>query len=92
MALLNLNVLNGPLLACLSQNQIRHPDFALISAKINSVTEPDVFPLPRTDDCIDQVGSARFVSKFDLLEGYWQVPLTEWAQKSFVTPVGLYSY
>ena len=30
---------------------------------------------PRVDDCIDQIGNAKYVSKFDLLKGYWQVPL-----------------
>lgn len=46
------------------------------------------------DDCIDQVGSAKFVSKFDLLKGYWQVPLSQRAREiaAFVTPIGLYSY
>ena len=35
-----------------------------------------------------------FVSKFDLLKGYWQVPLTEKAKEvsAFVTPDGLYQY
>lgn len=28
-------------------------------------------------DSIDQVGSANYVSRFDLLKGYWQVPLSE---------------
>lgn len=46
------------------------------------------------DDCIDQVGSAKFVSKLDLLKGYWQVPLSNRACEiaAFVTPRGLYSY
>ncbi len=44
--------------------------------KVNSVTKPDSYPLPRMDDCIDRVGAARFVTKLDLLKGYWQVPLT----------------
>ncbi len=44
--------------------------------KINSLTKPDRFPLPRIDDCVDCVGSAQFFSKFDLLKDYWQVPLT----------------
>ncbi len=48
--------------------------------KVNAITKPDSFPLPRIEDCIDQVGNAKFVSKFDLLKGYWQVPLTERAQ------------
>lgn len=56
--------------------------------KINAVTKPDSFPLPRIDDCIDKVGPAKFVTKLDLLKGYWQVPLTPRAAEisAFVTP------
>ena len=58
------------------------------------MTKPDSYPLPRMDDCIDQVSSATFISKFDLLKGYWQVPLSERAREisAFITPSGLYSY
>lgn len=40
------------------------------------------------------MGSAKFVSKFDLLKGYWQVPLSKRARDiaAFITPSGLYSY
>lgn len=56
--------------------------------KVNSVTKPDCFPLPRIDDCIDRVGPAKFVSKLDLLKGYWQLPLTQRTAgiSAFVTP------
>ncbi len=50
--------------------------------KINAVTKPDSFPLPRIDDCIDKVGPAKFVTKLDLLKGYWQVPLTPRAARN----------
>lgn len=58
------------------------------------VTKADSFPLPRMEDCIDRVGSAAFVSKFDLLKGYWQVPVSPRAHKlsAFIIPSGLYSY
>lgn len=41
-----------------------------------------------------QVGAAEFVSKFDLLKGYWQVPLTTRVREisMFVIPSGLFSY
>ncbi len=70
------------------------PRFCTDLRKVNSVTKSDSFPLPRMDDCIDQVGAAKFVSKFDLLKGYWQVPLSKRAQEisAFVTSSGLYSY
>lgn len=70
------------------------PRFCSDFRKVNSVTKPDCFPLPRVEDCVDQVGSAKFVSKFDLLKGYWQVPLSERARDiaAFITSTGLYSY
>lgn len=62
--------------------------------KVNAVTKPDSFPLPRMDDCVDRIGSARFVSKIDLLKGYWQIPLTERAKEisAFVTPDNFLQY
>ena len=60
----------------------------------NLKSKTDSYPIPRIDDCIDKIGHAKFVSKFDLLKGYWQVPLTERAKEisAFVTPDGLYQY
>ena len=62
--------------------------------KVNTVTKTDTYPIPRIDDCIDKVGSSKIVSKFDLLKGFWQVPLTERAKEisAFVTPDGLFQY
>ena len=62
--------------------------------KVNALTKVDSFPLPRMDDCVDRVGAAKFVSKLDLLKGYWQVPLSDRAREisAFVTPDGLWSY
>ena len=64
------------------------PRFCTDYRKVNAVTVPDSFPLPRMDDCIDSIGPAVFISKLDLLKGYWQVPLTERASdiSAFVTP------
>ena len=62
--------------------------------KLNAVTRADSYPLPRLEDCIDQVGKAKYITTFYLLKGYWQIPLTECAKKlsAFVTPKGLYQY
>ena len=62
--------------------------------KVNSVTKTDSFPIPRIDDCIDKVGNCKYVTKFDLLKGFWQVPLTDRAKEvsAFATPNGLYQY
>ena len=48
--------------------------------KLNQVTKTDSYPLPRVEECIDCIGNAKYISKFDLLKGYWQVGLTPRAQ------------
>ena len=61
--------------------------------KVNDKTKSDSFPIPKMI-CIDQIGNAKFVSTFDTMNGYWQVPLTQPASKIsvFVTPRSLYQY
>lgn len=63
-------------------------------SKVNAVTKTDCFPLPRADDCVDRVGAAVYVSKFDMLKGYWQVLLTAWAREvsAFVTHYAFQNY
>ena len=60
--------------------------------KVNDKTKSDSFLIPRIADCIDQIGNAKFVSTFDMLKGYWQVPLIQRTRQIsvFVTPSGLY--
>ena len=59
---------------------------------MNKCTKTDTFPIPRMNDCIDKIVQSKFVSKFDLLKGFWQIPLTEKAKEisAFVTPDGLF--
>lgn len=62
--------------------------------KVNAVTVPDAYPLPRVDDLIDEVGQTKYITKIDLLKGYYQIPLSEEAQQisAFITPFGLFQY
>lgn len=62
--------------------------------RLNAVIKTDLYPIPRIDDCINTIGHTKHISKFDLLKGYWQVPLTKWAKEvsAFATPDGLYQY
>lgn len=46
----------------------------------------DSYPLLRMEDCVDNVGTANFVSKLDSLKGYWQVPLMDHVISAFLTP------
>lgn len=62
--------------------------------KLNSITKADAYPTPRMEDCIDKIGKSKYITKLDLLKGYWAVPLTEKAKEisAFVTPDGAYQY
>ncbi len=62
--------------------------------KVNQVTKADSYPLPRIEDCVDRIGKSKFVTKLDLLKGYWQVPLTERASEisAFATPDAFLQY
>ena len=61
---------------------------------VNSVTKPDSFPIPRLLNCINKIGSAKYISVFDCLKGYWQLPLMDRAREvsAFCTPRGLWQY
>ena len=60
--------------------------------KLNVLTQTT--PCRELRDCIDRIGSSKYVTKADLLKGYWQVPLTDRTKQlsAFVTPDGLYQY
>ena len=49
--------------------------------KVNDNPKSDSFPIHRIADCIDQIVNAKFVSTFDMLKVYWQVPLTRRARE-----------
>ncbi|XP_045122598.1 uncharacterized protein LOC123511048 [Portunus trituberculatus] len=54
--------------------------FCIDYRKLNTVTKVDSYPLPRLEDCIDRVGAAHYITKIDLKQGFWQVPLTDRAK------------
>lgn len=62
---------------CLLETRPDGSRFITDFQKVNSVTVVHSYPLPRIEDCVDTIGTAQFVSKVDLLKGYWQVTLTE---------------
>ena len=41
--------------------------------KVNDLSETNSYPIPRMDDCIDKIGKAKYITKCDLLTGYWDV-------------------
>lgn len=43
--------------------------------RLNSVSQADTYPMPRTDELIDRLGKAKYITTIDLTRGYWQVPV-----------------
>ena len=62
--------------------------------RLNSVTAMDAYPMPRTDELIDKLGKAKYITTLDLARGYWQVPMNEEDKDktAFITPKGLYQF
>ncbi|CAM5097462.1 unnamed protein product [Natator depressus] len=48
--------------------------------------------MPRTDELLEKLGRAQFISTLDLTKGYWQVPLDESAKESSAIHAGLYEF
>ncbi|CAM5091887.1 unnamed protein product [Eretmochelys imbricata] len=65
--------------------------FCMDYRKLNAVTRPNNYPVPRTDELLEKLGWAQFISSLDLTTGYWQLPLDESAKErsAFTTHVGL---
>ena len=40
---------------------------------LNAVTRKNGYPLPRIQECLDMIGKAKFMSKLDLTQGYYQI-------------------
>ncbi|KAJ1126624.1 hypothetical protein NDU88_005031 [Pleurodeles waltl] len=61
---------------------------------LNQVTKTDAHPIPRADELIDTLASAKYLSTFDLTAGYWQIKLSEDAKPktAFSTIGGHYQF
>ncbi|MCG8049195.1 MAG: DDE-type integrase/transposase/recombinase [Candidatus Thiodiazotropha taylori] len=61
---------------------------------LNEVTKKDIYPLPRADDILESMNNASYFSHFDLVKGYWQIPLAEEAKEktAFSTPDGHFQF
>ncbi len=61
---------------------------------LNDVTVKDAYPLPRIQDCLDDIGAARFLSKIDLTQGYYQIEMADSSiqKTAFKTRSGKYEF
>jgi hypothetical protein len=61
---------------------------------LNKSCEFDPYNMPRIDEILDQVASAKFISTLDLTKGFYQVPLSSVSQakSAFVCVFGQFCY
>ena len=64
--------------------------------KLNAVTKPQSYPLPRLEDVWDAIGEhdTRFLSVIDMSNGFWQLAMhpNSIEKTSFVTPNGQFEW
>lgn len=68
--------------------------FCIDFRAINKILVFDAETIPNADDIFVQLSAGRYVSKFDLSKGYWQLPLGQSSKEitAFQTPMGLYQF
>ena len=77
---------------------IRKPDGSLRLCidyrNLNKITTPDPFPIPRIDDLIDELNSAKYMTKIDLNKGFLQIPVNprDQPKTAFQTPWGKFEF
>lgn len=62
--------------------------------KLNAITTPDVYPLPRIDDLLHSTGNNAIMSTLDLMAGYYQIRIRpeDKDKTAFITPFGTYRF
>ena len=62
--------------------------------KLNKITEEDPKPMTTAEDLFRQLSGMKYLSKIDLIKGYWQIPVApeDVHKTAFVTPDGQYKF
>ena len=68
--------------------------FCVDYRRLNAMTIPDTYPIPRMDDCIDSLGDAKIFTTLDANCGYWQLNVDKPDQDktTFISHSGTYRY
>jgi hypothetical protein len=62
--------------------------------RVNAITKPDTYPLPRLDDLVNTISPVGCISTLDLQAGYWQIQIRpeDRDKTAFVCPFGMYRF
>lgn len=62
--------------------------------RLNDITEPDRYPIPFLQDCVQFLHSATIFSTIDLVRAYQQIPVKEEdiQKTAIITPFGLFEF
>ena len=77
---------------------VRKPDgsirLCIDYRRLNSVTQPDPYMMPRVQDLLDRISQARWLSKLDLNKGFYQIPLVPESvpKTAFCSPWGKFAF
>ena len=68
--------------------------FCVDYRRLNAVIMRDAYPIPRMDECMDNLGEAKVSSMFDANSGSWQIEIAPQDQDktTFTTHFGTYTF
>ena len=73
---------------------MRKPDgsvrYCIDFRRLNAKTVVDAEPIPNQEVILNKMGDDNFISRIDLMKGFWQVPIREEDRKYFVGRADMY--
>ena len=68
--------------------------FCIDYRKLNAITKPDAYPLPRIDELLEKYETSKWFTSLDLAAGYHQIEMEEEDKEktAFICSKGLYEY
>ena len=79
---------------CLAKRKDGRLRFAIDFRRVNRLTKPDAYPLPRIDSCLDMLNGSSWFCTVDLRAGFWQVAQdsADADKTTFLTRKGSYRF